>query len=77
MTRPIAVRSVEEEDEILGVCACGSAWRLVAEQVVPIRNHWYDALVVRCSRCGEVHRAVFDITPFFAPPSNAWVRTAC
>jgi hypothetical protein len=71
--RPVRVASVEEEDAILGACACGREWRLAAEDVVPISNRWYDALVVACPACGEVRRALFDITSFFAPPSNAWL----
>jgi uncharacterized Zn finger protein len=70
----VVVQSVDEEDAVLGACACGQAWHLAAEEVVPIRNRWYDALVVRCSACGEVRRAVFDITAFFEPPSRAWLR---
>lgn len=74
MVSPVRVGSVDEEDAILGNCSCGSGWSLAAEQVVPIRNRWYDALVVRCVRCGDVRSALFDITPFFEPPSRAWLR---
>ncbi len=74
MGNVVKVDSIDEEDAILGVCgcACGREWRLAAEEVVPIMNRWYDALVVTCPACGEIRRALFDITSFFSPPSNAW-----
>lgn len=72
----MAVLSVDEEDEILGACDCGRAWALAGEMVAPVRGHWYDALVVRCLGCGQVRRAIFDITAFFEPPTHAWVEVA-
>lgn len=72
----IQVRSVEEEDALLGRCCCGYPWQLVAEDVVPLSRRWYDALVFRCTGCRGTRRAVFDITSFFTPPSTAWVRAA-
>lgn len=74
--RPVSVGSIAEEDAILGRCSCGGQWYLVAEEVAPIRRRWYDALVVRCSRCGEASRAIFDITKFFEPRGTAWTRGA-
>ncbi len=73
MARPVSVKSVDEEDNLLGACPCGSGWCLAAEEVVPLQDRWYDALVVSCPACGSVARAVFDITSFFAPPTHAWV----
>lgn len=74
MASPVRVRSVDEEDAILGRCRCGSRWALAAEEVAPLRSRWYDALVVRCVSCGAVQRALFDITAFFEPPSHAWLQ---
>lgn len=69
----IPVRSVDEEDALLGSCACGGNWRLVAEEVAPLQRRWYDALVLCCSRCGSPRRAIFDITQFFEPVGKAWM----
>jgi hypothetical protein len=71
---PFAVRSVEEEDDILGHCLCGGPWRLAFEEVAPRAGRWYDTLVVKCADCHTSQLALFDITPFFAPTSKAWVR---
>lgn len=72
----VVVESVDEEDAILGRCTCGSDWALVGEEVAPVRDHWYDALVVRCVGCNQVRRQIFDITAFFDPPTHAWSRIA-
>jgi hypothetical protein len=72
----IPVGSIEEEDAVLGTCACGNSWIVAGEEVAPIRGRWYDALVVRCGGCGLVRRAVFDVTSFFSPPTHAWVAAA-
>jgi hypothetical protein len=74
VARAVEVPSIDAEDELLGCCECGGKWLVRAEDVAPIRNHWYDALVVACSRCGRCRRAVFDVTAFFSPPTYAWVR---
>jgi hypothetical protein len=74
MVRPILVDSVDAEDRALGACACGGSWTLASEDVAPIGGRWFDALVVRCGRCGEHSRAVFDVTTFFEPPTHAWAR---
>ena len=74
--KPLAVDSIEDEDRALGACGCGGAWSLASEDVAPIHGHWYDALVVRCNQCGEHRRAIFDVTPFFTPPTHAWTRAA-
>jgi hypothetical protein len=71
---PIPVASVAEEDMHLGQCECGGRWHLVAEEVAPINRRWYDALVLRCERCRDTNRAIFDITRFFEPSGNAWAR---
>lgn len=76
MDKPIAVDSIDEEDHALGECACGGAWSLASEDVAPIHGHWYDALVVRCTGCGDSRRAIFDVTRFFTPPTHAWARAA-
>jgi hypothetical protein len=73
MPSAVVVRSVDEEDAYLGTCGCGAPWRLIAEEVAPVRSRWYDALVVGCRSCGGTRRAVFDITGFFDPPSHAWL----
>lgn len=72
----IRVRSIDEEDALLGRCHCGGEWRRVAEEVAPIGRRWYDALVVCCSACGAPKRAIFDITPFFKPMGTAWIGIA-
>lgn len=72
----VFVESVDEEDVVLGRCACGSEWTLVGEEVAPVRDRWYDALVVRCVACNQVHREIFDITAFFEPPTHAWIGVA-
>ena len=72
----VVVKSVDEEDAVLGRCACGCGWAVIGEEVAPVRDHWYDALVVRCVGCGQVRREIFDITPFFEPPTHAWVGIA-
>jgi len=48
----VVVESVDEEDAVLGRCACGCGWAFIGEEVAPVRDHWYDALVVRCVGCG-------------------------
>lgn len=68
------VGSIDEEDTLLGICECGTAWTLAAEVVVPIGTRWLDALVVRCLVCDRVRRALFDITEFFHPKGTAWTR---
>lgn len=72
----VVVKSVDEEDAILGTCVCGFAWTVIGEEVAPVRDHWYDALVVRCVGCGQLRRKIFDITPFFVPPTHAWIGIA-
>jgi hypothetical protein len=71
---PPAVRSVEEEDEILGRCRCGGVWSLAFEEVSPRAGRWYDTLIVKCAHCHTSQLALFDITLFFAATSKAWVR---
>jgi hypothetical protein len=69
---PITVKSSAEEDQYLGTCSCGGMWALALEDVVPLSQGWYDAIVVRCASCRRVERAIFDITPFFEVKSRAW-----
>lgn len=76
MARAVPVVSIDAEDDILGSCACGGRWLVRAEDVTPIHDHWYDALVVGCPRCGRCRRAIFDVTSFFSPPTSAWSRVA-
>jgi hypothetical protein len=76
MVEIVVVESVDEEDAVLGRCVCGCGWSVVGEEVAPVRDHWYDALVVRCVGCGQVRRKIFDITPFFEPPTHAWIGIA-
>jgi hypothetical protein len=71
---PVCVNSIDEEDHLLGQCSCGRPWRLLAEDVAPIRGRWFDALVMGCSDCGDRRRAVFDVSAFFEPRTSAWVR---
>lgn len=65
---PISVRSIAEEDRHLGACPCGGSWKLAAEDVVPLGGRWYDALVMKCQRCGDYGRGIFDITSFYPRP---------
>lgn len=74
MDSPAAVRSVEEEDDILGQCLCGGPWRLASGEVAARAGRWYDRLVVKCADCHASQLALFDITPFFIPMSKAWIR---
>jgi hypothetical protein len=69
------VRSVDEEDEVLGLCVCGSEWRLKGNAVEPVEGRWHDILRVRCSRCGSAGEFVFDITTFFVPRPGIWPYT--
>ena len=70
----LIVDSLADEQRSLGKCDCGGTWNLLMEDVVPLESRWYDALVVRCDRCGTVDRALFDITAFFEPKGLAWSR---
>jgi hypothetical protein len=72
---PVIVASIEEEDAVLGTCECGGSWRLASEDVVPVRDRWYDAVIMQCDACSGVNRRLFDITSFFAPRGRAWSRT--
>ena len=67
------VRSVEEEDELMGQCECGGPWALTAEAVAPEGRRWMDSLRVACHGCGR-HRAYkFDVSAFFVPrPNVCW-----
>ena len=53
-------------------CLCGGGWRLANEMVIPAQGHWYDALVVRCSRCGSLGRFLFDISGFYEARPRTW-----
>jgi predicted Zn finger-like uncharacterized protein len=69
------VTSVADEERVLDVCpACANPWRLVSEKLYPLDGRWVDALVVRCSRCGVLRRALFDITSFYDAPAQVWAR---
>ena len=72
MARVAVANSVCEEDAAMQVCECGGAWSLVSEAVVPLRGHWYDSLVGRCSSCSAQARWVFDITSFYRPHPRVW-----
>jgi len=67
MWGPRAVRSIEEEDRIIGRCACGAESKLAANRVRPVRGRWYDVLLCRCSQCEARRQFTFDITHFFVP----------
>ena len=69
---PIKVWSTDEEDALLGHCGCGGEWRLLSEDVIPLHEHWYDSLILRCAACSALHRAIFDISEFFEPASKVW-----
>jgi hypothetical protein len=69
---PIKVRSTDEEDALLGRCGCGGEWKLLSEDVIPLHEQWYDALILRCASCSALRRAIFDISAFFRPTSKAW-----
>jgi hypothetical protein len=71
---PVRVRSMDEEEHLLGKCPCGGEWKLMSEDVVPLQDRWYDALIMRCPTCGEWRRAIFDISAFFEPHGQAWSR---
>jgi hypothetical protein len=74
--RASAVRDIDEEDRVMGLCSCSGRWRLAGEAVVPVGGRWLDRLHVACESCSSRRLFVFDITAFFAPRTRAWTRPA-
>lgn len=66
------VRSIDEEDALIGACVCGGAWSLSANTVYPARQRWLDSVSVRCPTCGSEMNYVFDISNFFRPRPGVW-----
>ena len=68
------VRSVEEEEELIGSCRCGSPWRLALNDMWPVSGGWYDIVGLRCPECGANALFAFDVTSFFEPRPGVWTR---
>jgi hypothetical protein len=66
------VSSVDDEDRLMGTCACSGAWRMAANAVEPVRGRWLDLVVVTCSACGAKRMFGFDITAFFDARPGIW-----
>ena len=69
---PAVVGGIDEEDALMGVCACSATWRLAHHEVVARQGRWLDVLGVRCQRCGTSASFVFDITRFFQARPGVW-----
>ena len=74
MARAIAVRSIDEEDEIIGRCLCEGSWLLRYEAVTPDRGTWLDNLRVSCRACGGTAEFSFDIGSFFEARPGIWAN---
>lgn len=74
VARAIAVRSIEEEDEIIGRCLCQGSWGLRYEAVTPYQGTWLDNLRVSCRTCGRTAEFSFDIGSFFEARPGIWAN---
>lgn len=70
------VSSIDDEDRLMGTCACSGAWRMAGNAVEPVRGRWLDLVVVACSECGSKRAFGFDITAFFEVRPGIWSRPA-
>lgn len=75
MSVALPVRSVEEEETVIGSCGCGSAWRLARNAVEPVSGEWHDIVGMRCPSCGGSALFTFDVTTFFEPRPGIWRGT--
>lgn len=74
MSVALPVRSVDEEENLIGTCGCGSPWRLALNSVEPVSGKWHDIVGVRCPICGRSAGFTFDVTTFFQPRPGIWGR---
>ena len=68
------VRGIDEEETLMGTCACASPWRMSANAVLPNAGRWLDLIRVVCPACGSRAAYVFDVTRFFVPRPGIWGR---
>lgn len=68
--------SIDDEDRLMGTCACSGAWRMAGNFVEPVRGRWLDIVVVACSECGATRAFGFDITAFFEARPGIWSQPA-
>ena len=68
----IPVRSIDEEDTLIGVCGCGGSWKLSGKAVFPRGHQWLDSVRLTCPSCGRNVVHVFDISRFFQPRPGVW-----
>ncbi len=73
---PQVVDRVEDEERVIGRCACQTPWRLASNTVNPVAGRWHDSVTVCCPECGQRREFVFDITPFFSPRPGIWGHAA-
>jgi hypothetical protein len=67
------VKSIAEEERLLGSCDCGGAWELRYEEVIPLDGgRWADTLVFRCVTCGTLRRGIFDVTALMEVAPRVW-----
>ena len=67
-----AVTSIEEEDRLMGRCACAGEWRVRGNAVWPAIGQWVDELEMVCAQCGLRRRFVFDVTTFLIARPGIW-----
>jgi len=70
--RAVQVRSIDEEDALIGCCACGGLWKMSANAVFPRNHRWLDSVRLTCASCGRTADHVFDISRFFQPRPGIW-----
>lgn len=68
----LAVQSIDEEDELIGRCRCGSPWRLIRNIVEPVSGAWLDFVGLRCPACDSRAIFTFDVTSFFEARPGVW-----
>lgn len=67
-----AVRSVDEEDAVMGRCSCGNSWALARNAVSPRSGVWLDVVGMLCQSCGSRAEFAFDVTSFFEARPGVW-----
>jgi hypothetical protein len=67
-----AVRSVDEEDALMGRCPCGASRRLARNAVRPMSGRWLDLVGMNCPSCGSDADFAFDVTAFFEARPGVW-----
>jgi hypothetical protein len=72
--RTIRVRSIADEDAVMGHCLCGNEWEMASNSVMPWGRAWVDAVGVACADCGRRAVFTFDVSLFFEPRAAVWSR---